>query len=160
MCDIYGAGWCMWGLNGVFLGGWMDGQMSNRVMESSPHSWESVLKDRERSRAVRCVRPLCSGHKSSPSSVQAVWKGRQESSMAEVGPAGQSGEQEADAQAVSAGPGSLAGGWCGCWSVWGWGQEGQGPAGTGRGEGCKEEQGRLRQGCQPEKESPGGQTHQ
>ena len=76
MCDIYGAGWCMWGLNGVFLGGWMDGQMSNRVMESSPHCWESVLKDRERSRAVRCVRPLCSGHKSSPSPVQAVQKGR------------------------------------------------------------------------------------
>ena len=40
MGDIYGAGWWMWGLNGVFLGGWMDGQMSNRVMESSPHSWE------------------------------------------------------------------------------------------------------------------------
>lgn len=88
----------------------MDGQMSNRVMESSPHSWESVLKDRERSRAVRCVRPLCSGHKSSPSPVQAVRKGRQEGGMAEAGPAGQSGEQEADAQALSAGPGSLAGG--------------------------------------------------
>ena len=120
MCDIYGAGWWMLGLNGVFFGwmnrwmddGWMYGQMSNRVMESSPHSWESVLKDRERSRAVRCVRPLCSGHKSSPSPVQAVQKGRQESSMAEAGPAGQSGEQEADAQAVSAGPGSVAGVWC------------------------------------------------
>ena len=24
--------------------GWMDGQMSNRVMESAPHSWEFALK--------------------------------------------------------------------------------------------------------------------
>ena len=36
--------------------------------------------------------------------------------------------------------------------VWGWGQEGQSPAGTGLGKGCKEQE-RLLQVHQPEEEN-------
>ena len=34
MGDIYGAGWWMWGLNGVFLGGWTDGWMDEQMSNS------------------------------------------------------------------------------------------------------------------------------
>ena len=57
--------------------------------------------------------------------------------MAELGPAGQNKEE--NAQAVEAGSGKLGGVQGCCWAVQGWSQEGQGPTGIGLGKGCKEE---------------------
>jgi len=54
------------------------------------------------SRGGRSSRKLSLGHKSSPCSGVKVRKGRQETSMAEPGSAGQTEEQEENAQAVEA----------------------------------------------------------